>query len=257
MVVTLWYRAPELLLQCPYATLVDLWSVGAIMAEMYNRRPIFPGKSDVDQLHKILDIIGAPEKREWPDKSALPWENFRNCKEINLRHLVPDISAEGLDLLQNLLVFDPNKRFNAQTCLAHAYFDEFHIPDSQDSGISSKTDSSSSYRDLAKNEDPVTSIQQESNSSDDLFQGTDFGIGLGDTSSDSEGRTLSRTDSGICVSPPPSSANVSASEGTECCVNNNNQTGSKSIEKHSLNAIPAEDLIISPPRKIQRRGEYL
>lgn len=53
-VVTLWYRAPEVLLHSSYATAVDIWSVGCIMAELYNRKPLFEGKSDVDQLHKIF-----------------------------------------------------------------------------------------------------------------------------------------------------------------------------------------------------------
>lgn len=53
-VVTLWYRAPEVLLQSNYATPVDIWSIGCIMAELYNRKPLFEGKSEVDQLHKIF-----------------------------------------------------------------------------------------------------------------------------------------------------------------------------------------------------------
>jgi len=235
VVVTLWYRAPELLLQCPYATLVDLWSVGAIMAEMYNRRPIFPGKSDVDQLHKVLNVIGAPEEKEWPEKSSLPWENFKNCKEINLRHLVPDISPEGLDLMKKLLMFDPNKRLNARKSLEHTYFDDIVSTDSQDSGISTK-----------------------STKSDDSNASTDSGIGLEDTSS---GRTLTRTDSGICVSPPPSNTDIAVSEGKECCVNNNSNQEQQQQQQQVNNNVSNErrrsiDDIKSPPRKMQRRGEY-
>ena len=53
-VVTLWYRAPEVLLHSSYATAVDIWSIGCIMAELYNRKPLFEGKSEVDQLNRIF-----------------------------------------------------------------------------------------------------------------------------------------------------------------------------------------------------------
>lgn len=235
VVVTLWYRAPELLLQCPYATLVDLWSVGAIMAEMYNRRPLFPGKSEVDQLHKILEIIGVPDQRDWPENSSLPWENFKKCKGINLKHLVPEISDEGLDLMKNLLLFDPNKRFNARESLAHSYFHEITRSDSQDSGISTKSSKSNDE----------TSNDANSLSSDELFQGTDSGIGCADTSSSSEERTFLRTDSGICVSPVPAPTGLT---GTSCCVNNNNNND-------KTKDVVSSDDIKSPPRKLQRREE--
>lgn len=135
VVVTLWYRAPEILLRAPYAMMVDLWSVGTIMAEMYNRRPLFRGKSDVNQLHNILSVIGSPEKKEWPEQVSLPWDSFCNYPSVNLQTKVPDMCVEGIDLISKLLLFDPNKRINAKKCLSHAYFDDVDGLERQDSGL--------------------------------------------------------------------------------------------------------------------------
>ncbi|CAM9937830.1 unnamed protein product, partial [Bubo scandiacus] len=72
VVVTLWYRAPEVLLQSTYATPVDMWSVGCIFAEMFRRKPLFCGNSEADQLGKIFDMIGLPVEDDWPLDVALP-----------------------------------------------------------------------------------------------------------------------------------------------------------------------------------------
>ena len=135
VVVTLWYRAPEILLRAPYAMMVDLWSVGAIMAEMYNRRPLFRGVSDVNQLQSILSIIGSPVKSDWPEQVALSYDSFQNYQAVDLRTKIPDMCEEGIDLISKLLLFDPSRRINARKCLAHRYFDDIDAPDSQDSGI--------------------------------------------------------------------------------------------------------------------------
>ncbi|ELK35437.1 Cyclin-dependent kinase 4 [Myotis davidii] len=66
VVVTLWYRAPEVLLQSPYAAPGDLWSVGCIFAEMFYRKLLFCGNSEADQLGKIFDLIGLPPEEDWP-----------------------------------------------------------------------------------------------------------------------------------------------------------------------------------------------
>ncbi|KAF4026320.1 hypothetical protein G4228_018371 [Cervus hanglu yarkandensis] len=76
VVVTLWYRAPEVLLQSTYATPVDMWSVGCIFAEMFRRKPLFCGNSEADQLGKIFDLIGLPPEDDWPRDVSLPQEAF-------------------------------------------------------------------------------------------------------------------------------------------------------------------------------------
>ncbi|KAG7218488.1 hypothetical protein INR49_009365 [Caranx melampygus] len=75
-VVTLWYRPPEVLLQSSYATPVDIWSTGCIFAEMFRRKPLFCGESEVDQLGKIFELIGLPPEDEWPTDVTLSRKNF-------------------------------------------------------------------------------------------------------------------------------------------------------------------------------------
>lgn len=74
VVVTLWYRPPEILLNQPYSSAVDVWSVGCIIAEMMQLRPLFPGQSEKNQLEKILELTGTPEA--WPENAALESEAF-------------------------------------------------------------------------------------------------------------------------------------------------------------------------------------
>ncbi|GMQ03497.1 hypothetical protein CsSME_00049274 [Camellia sinensis var. sinensis] len=72
-VVTLWYRAPEILLGSRhYSTPVDVWSVGCIFAEMVNQRPLFPGDSEIDELFKIFRVLGTPNEDTWPGVTSLP-----------------------------------------------------------------------------------------------------------------------------------------------------------------------------------------
>lgn len=66
-VVTLWYRAPELLLgSTEYSTPIDIWSIGCIFAEMVTKRPLFTGDSEVDQLYRIFRVLGTPNEEIWP-----------------------------------------------------------------------------------------------------------------------------------------------------------------------------------------------
>lgn len=72
-VITLWYRAPEILLGSPhYSTAVDMWSVGCIMAEMIMMSPLFPGDSQIDELFKIFQLLGTPDEQQWPGITTLP-----------------------------------------------------------------------------------------------------------------------------------------------------------------------------------------
>ncbi|GIY55698.1 hypothetical protein CDAR_529011 [Caerostris darwini] len=126
VVVTLWYRSPEVLLQSSYATAVDLWSSGCIFAELYRRKPLFAGQSEVDQLRKIFEIMGSPEESQWPEVS-MPWVSFKNFRKQPLETVIPEITAEGLDLLQKLLIFDPLQRISAKDAMNHSYFKDFEL----------------------------------------------------------------------------------------------------------------------------------
>ncbi|CAH3129199.1 unnamed protein product [Porites lobata] len=126
VVVTLWYRAPEVLLHSSYATAVDIWSIGCIMAELYNRKPLFEGKSEVDQLNRIFSVIGTPPQGDWPANVTLPRSSFSRYAPFSLSELIPEMCESGTHLLKKMLTFSPNKRIVAKQAIQHEYFEEFH-----------------------------------------------------------------------------------------------------------------------------------
>ncbi|KAM5558270.1 cell division control protein 2 [Rosa sericea] len=124
-VVTLWYRAPEILLGSRhYSTPVDVWSVGCIFAEMVNQRPLFPGDSEIDELFKIFRILGTPNEDTWPGVSSMPdfKSSFPKWPSKDLATLVPNLESAGVDLLCKMLCLDPSKRITARSALEHEYF---------------------------------------------------------------------------------------------------------------------------------------
>lgn len=133
VVVTLWYRAPEVLLQSSYATPVDIWSVGCIYAELWRRAAIFCGNSDAGQLARILDIMGTPAESDWPENVAVPWTSFHR-REGALDKFVPEICDLGRDLLKRMLAFSASKRITAVEALQHAYFEDEPMAVSSPSG---------------------------------------------------------------------------------------------------------------------------
>ncbi|XP_073824602.1 uncharacterized protein [Musca autumnalis] len=125
-VSTRWYRAPEVLLHSTnYGSSIDMWAMGCIMAELYTFRPLFPGSSEVDQLYKICSVLGTPDKNDWPDGYRLAATiHFRypDCVRVPLNSIVTRCSQPGLDLLEDLLLYDPDKRPTAQQSLKYPYF---------------------------------------------------------------------------------------------------------------------------------------
>jgi len=125
-VVTLWYRAPEVLLGDPrYSTPIDIWSAAAIFAEMFTRQPLFPGDSEIDELYKIFMIMGTPTEEVWPGVRSLPyWKDiFPNWTKQNWQTTFPTITdPDALDLLDKMLVYDPVRRISAKAALQHRYF---------------------------------------------------------------------------------------------------------------------------------------
>jgi len=125
-VVTLWYRAPEILLGAKeYACPIDMWSVGCVLGEMATGKPMFPGDSEIDELFKIFQLLGTPAENTWEGVSKLPdWQSkFPNWRRCNLRTSYAALSTNGVGLLEGLLAYDPRVRLAGKDALAHAYFD--------------------------------------------------------------------------------------------------------------------------------------
>ncbi|GLC55296.1 hypothetical protein PLESTB_000969300 [Pleodorina starrii] len=126
-VVTLYYRAPELLLGAPcYSAAVDLWSVGCIMAEMINFEPLFKSDTEIGLLFRIFERLGTPTPDVWRDLPGLAHfsDEFPNFRPRPMHELVPRLANDphGLDLLSRLLAYDPNRRITARQALDHPWF---------------------------------------------------------------------------------------------------------------------------------------
>jgi len=130
LVVTLWYRAPELLLGTTmYGTEVDMWSIGCIFGELLSKEPLLQGKNEVDQLSQIFTLCGLPSEKSWPGFYRLP-----NARSLKLprdhsspgfnRGRFPFLTATGVELLSSLLSLNPDNRPTAKEVLDHEYFRE-------------------------------------------------------------------------------------------------------------------------------------
>ena len=121
-VVTLWYRAPEILLgQKQYSTPVDIWSVGCIFAEMAQKRPLFAGDSEIDEIFKIFQLHGTPTEESWPGISKLPdfKSTFPKFRGSNLPDHAKNLDPLALDLLAKMIALNPAKRISARMALLH------------------------------------------------------------------------------------------------------------------------------------------
>ncbi|XP_030649798.1 cyclin-dependent kinase 6 [Chanos chanos] len=119
-VVTLWYRAPEVLLHCGYMSSVDLWSAGCIFAELFLLRPLFRGYTEAQQLQKIFEVIGLPKEEEWPRESPVcynpAWAAQGSSAQLQAR-----LGREENDLLFQCLTFSPASRISACKALSHPF----------------------------------------------------------------------------------------------------------------------------------------
>lgn len=137
LVVTLWYRAPELLLGAEkYSTPVDMWSVGCIFGELLTKEPLLQGKNEVDELSKIFELCGIPTEVSWPGFKRLP--NARGLRLPKnpatqgsvLRAKFPFLTSAGSTLLTSLLALNPADRPSAKEALEHPFFKEDPKPKS-------------------------------------------------------------------------------------------------------------------------------
>lgn len=130
-VATRWYRAPEILLgSTRYTRGVDMWAVGAILGEMINGRPVFPGTSTMNQIERIVELTNKPtvediEAIQSPYAGtmldSLPAMQYKLVGEV-----FPTASTEAIDLLRSCFYFNPGMRPSAEDGLRHVFVSEFH-----------------------------------------------------------------------------------------------------------------------------------
>ncbi|CAI0428589.1 unnamed protein product [Linum tenue] len=122
-VVTLWYRAPELLLGATdYGVGIDLWSVGCLLAEMFVGRPIMPGRTEVEQIHRIFKLCGSPAEDYWKimrlPTSFRPPQHYKPT----IKEAFKDLPPSSITLLSTLLSLNPSYRGTATSALQSQFF---------------------------------------------------------------------------------------------------------------------------------------
>lgn len=133
LVVTLWYRAPELLLGAEsYGFEIDVWSIGCILSELLTKEPLFQGRNEVSQLSAIFTLLGTPTAESWPGFRSLPnskalyplLSTTRQQKSTLNSSKYPYLTKAGLRLLAMMLALNPEDRPSVSDILSHAYFKE-------------------------------------------------------------------------------------------------------------------------------------
>jgi mitogen-activated protein kinase 1/3 len=135
-VVTRWYRAPEVMYSVQdYSFQIDVWALGCILAELLGKAPLWPGDDYIRQMNLIFDVLGTPTEedmavitnaralayiRSLPPRPRVPW-----------RQLFPNASELALDLLNQMLQFNPARRITVQQALEHPYFADLRNPESE------------------------------------------------------------------------------------------------------------------------------
>jgi serine/threonine protein kinase len=134
-VVTLWYRAPEVLLGSKvYSTGVDVWSVGCILYELAHRKPLFYGESEIGQIFKIFRCLGTPsDETLWQGATELPemkmtfpkWRVNGNENLVKLCSCFREC-PEAIDLLTQMMQLEPSRRISVKTAMAHPFFAQYN-----------------------------------------------------------------------------------------------------------------------------------
>lgn len=126
--MTRWYRAPEVILNASeYTKAIDIWSVGCILAELLGRTALFPGENYLDQIQRVISVLGTPNIEDVSyignDQALSFIKSLPKRSKQSWKTLYPSASSMSLDLLSKMLTFNPNKRYTVEECLAHPYFE--------------------------------------------------------------------------------------------------------------------------------------
>lgn len=129
-VATRWYRAPEILLgSTKYSRAVDMWSVGCILGELIVGKPIFPGTSTLNQIERVLELLGKPKQEDMDAINSQHTQTILSSinvqKKKSFSSFFAGASDLALDLLRKLLTFNPNQRLTAEQALKHKYLEQF------------------------------------------------------------------------------------------------------------------------------------
>jgi len=135
-VATRWYRAPEIMLGFrEYDTAIDVWSIGCILAELLSSQPLFKGKDYVDQLKKILDVLGSPEEtvlqKIASEKARTYVRSLPISKKKPFTKILPTADVQAIELLSHMLTFDPDQRFTVSEALEHPWLSGYHEPEEE------------------------------------------------------------------------------------------------------------------------------
>ena len=127
-VSTRWYRAPEVLLQSRnYSAAIDIWAVGCIVPELFTGRPLFPGSSEIDQLHKLCSILGTFSQQEWPEGVAMCKHKFPQYPATDLERVVPTAEPSAVELIRQCLKWNPLKRAKANDLTSCSWFSNMRL----------------------------------------------------------------------------------------------------------------------------------
>ncbi|XP_019622345.1 PREDICTED: mitogen-activated protein kinase 1-like [Branchiostoma belcheri] len=131
----LWTLKTHMLNSKGYTKSIDIWSVGCILAEMLNNRPIFPGKHYLDQISHILGVVGSPsaEDLSWiiNDKARSYLQSLPYKAKVPWNRIFPKADSHALNLLDRMLTFNPHKRITVEEALAHEYLSQYYDPDDE------------------------------------------------------------------------------------------------------------------------------
>ena len=134
--ISRWYRAPEAILSPDsYDKPVDIWSIGCILAELLGRQPLFPAANNLDELQKIISVLGSPSEADLDFITDEKIKNFmqrlakRTKQSFNL--MFSNANPVALDLLGKMLTFNPKKRYTVEQCISHPYFEGLHDPEQE------------------------------------------------------------------------------------------------------------------------------